>query len=316
MIFSEIAFVLWMGLLYFGIGSLAIRFIPKIPNQGCFFIASILGLCVVSILGNFLYYCNLSTYIIFVFFNILSIPGILHFIKNQRNIVILSCNSKISLLLKNSNWSTCFVCLASLALLIIPGLIGSTQFVLFRGNHYDAFNYLEMASTYTRFTHHQVVNLNTQSLTSLHGFYTAAWYMHERPLVAIVYAILEHFNPTEFTHLHYYYLTYSLFLAGGLLGSILCELTGQLKHYYCYIAGFCFALGFWGQYILDLDAWSQVVWTPIELLFIISWIKFCIKMNQPTKANNHTGALLSYLITLSVCSLCMYFEGYLFFGFL
>jgi hypothetical protein len=313
-IFTELAFVLWMGLVYFAIGALTRRFISNIPLQGSFFITSIFGLCVVSVLGNFLYYCNLSTFIIFVIINILSLLGILDFIKNQKNIDIISSNSKFRLQLKDPNWSTWYVCLSSLALLIIPGLIGSTQFVLFRGNHYDAFNYLEMASTYARFTHNQVVTLNTQSLTSLHGFYTAAWYMHERPLVAIVYAILEHFNPTDFTHLHYYYLNYSLFLAGGLLGSILCELTGQLKRHFCYIAGFCFALGFWGQYILDLDAWSQVVWTPIELLFIISWIKFCIKVNQSNESNNFTGSLLSYFITLSVCSFCMYFEGYLFFG--
>jgi hypothetical protein len=313
-IISELAFVLWVGLLYYAIGILTKSLIKNIINHNSFFITSISGFCFVSLLSNILYYCNINTYIIFIFLNLISLIGLLNCLKNQEYICIINKSGKLGISFKGPNWANWFVCLVSLVLLTLPGIIGSTQFVLFRGNHYDAYNYLEMSSTYARFSHHDVVSLDTPSLTSLHGFYTAAWYMHERPLVAIVYAVIQHFNPGNFTHLHYYYLIYSLFLAGGLLGLILSELTGQSKRWICYISGFSFVFGFWGQYILDLDAWSQVAWTPLELLFIFIWIKYSIRTNQHTMSNLIDWPFLSYFIALSVCSFCMYFEGYLFFG--
>ena len=310
----EILFVIWLGLIYFSLGQLFLKLSPGSLDKQNFFTVSTLGLAAASLIGCVAYYSNINTYNIYILLNALAIIGLLGFIRNQKLPVISSTPNNVSISVSSIPWGSFLISAVALAVLMIPGLIGSTQFVLFRGNHYDAFNYLEMASTYARFKRHDVLSLSTESLTSLHGFYTAAWYMHERPLVSILYAIFQHFNTVYFTHLHYYYLTYSLFLSGGLIATFIIQLRPTLNLALCNIAGFGCMLGFWGQYILDLDAWSQVVWTPLQLLTVLLWIQFCLRIKEGLKQSTFSISFVANLIILCVASFCMYFEGFLFFG--
>ena len=311
---NAILFTLWLSLTYFSVGQLLRNITPQYLDKNYFFRSSTLGLTIISIITCSAYYLDIRAHYIFILVNTLSIFGLCLFFLEQNYLVFIKTRLTLSLSFNNISFYNLSISVLSLCILTLPGFIGSTQFDFFRGNHYDAYNYLEMASTYAHFTHHQVLSLSTEALTSQHGFYTASFYIHDRPLVSILYAVFQYFNPVYFTQLHYYFHIYSLFLTGGLLATFLQRITPSLNKSLSYLISFGFVIGFWGQYILDLDAWSQIVWTPVELLLIYTWIEYSFKIKCSTESQSTDIKFICFFTILCVASFCLYNEGFLFFG--
>jgi len=153
-------------------------------------------------------------------------------------------------------------------LMLAPMLTGGINFALFQGNHIDAFNYLQSAITYTKWPYDQIHGATPKQLLDAGLFPVAAAILNLRPTVAVLYAVLSNFAPYLFLGLNYVMLIYFQFLSLGVLWLIAKQLVAEralLTLLLCVlIVG-----GFWGQYILDINAWSQNAALPLLLTVML-----------------------------------------------
>jgi hypothetical protein len=156
-------------------------------------------------------------------------------------------------------------------LMLAPMLTGGTRFALFQGNHIDALRYLESAISYSKWPYAQVHGASAMQLLDAGLFPVAANILNARPTVAILYAVLSSFSPSQFLGLNYVMLVYFQFLSLGLLWLMARELVPE-RPLATFLLCLLIAGGFWGQYILDINAWSQEAALPLlftALLFLI-----------------------------------------------
>ena len=163
-----------------------------------------------------------------------------------------------------------YVLIGALAagLMLAPMLTGGINFALFQGNHIDAFNYLQSAITYTKSPYDQVLAATPKQLLDAGLFPFAATNLHIRPTVAILYAVLSNFATSRFLGLNYVMLVYFQFLSLGVLWLIGKELVAERPSL---ILLLCLLIvgGFWGQYILDINAWSEEAAIPLLLMVLL-----------------------------------------------
>jgi hypothetical protein len=141
-------------------------------------------------------------------------------------------------------------------LMLVPMLTGGTIFTLFQGNYIDALRYLESAATYTKWPYGQIHGASQKQLLDAGLFPVAADVLHVRPTVAILYAVLSNFAPSLFLGLNYVMLVYFQFLSLGVLWLMARELVPE-RPLTTLLLCVLIVGGFWGQYILDINAWSQ-----------------------------------------------------------
>jgi hypothetical protein len=149
-------------------------------------------------------------------------------------------------------------------LMFVPILTGGIQFGLFQGNYIDAFRYLESAMTYTKWPYGQLHAATANQILDAGLFPVAAQILNLRPTVAILYAVVSNFSPTKFLGLNYVLLVYFQFLSVGVLWLLARELVSGRPLSTLLLSVFIVG-GFWGQYILDINAWSQEAALPLLL---------------------------------------------------
>ena len=157
-------------------------------------------------------------------------------------------------------------------LMLAPMLTGGTKFALFQGNYIDAFRYLESAMTYTKWPYDQVHAATPNQLLDAGLFPVAAQNLDLRPTVAILYAVVSNFAPTQFLGLNYVMLVYFQFLSVGVLWLLARELVPE-RPVSTLILCVLIAGGFWGQYILDINAWSQEAALPLLLTVMLMLLR-------------------------------------------
>jgi hypothetical protein len=153
-------------------------------------------------------------------------------------------------------------------LMLAPMLTGGINFALFQGNLIDAFNYLQSAITYTKWPYHQIHGATPNQLLDAGLFPMAADNLNIRPTVAILYAVLSNFAPDLFLGLNYVMLVYFQFLSLGVLWLIAQQLVAERPLATLLLCVFVVG-GFWGQYILDINAWSQDAALPLLLTVVL-----------------------------------------------
>ena len=156
--------------------------------------------------------------------------------------------------------------LAALALLLAPGLIGGPQFTLFRGNQWDAFGYLDAAIAYSRHGYQAVLEAGNAELLRDPLLTHAQGNLAARPSVHLLFAALGAVAPVELHRLPYAFLATLLAIAAAASLALVGQLAPQARRAGVVLAALAFPLGFWGQYTLDIDAWSQVAAAPLALL--------------------------------------------------
>jgi hypothetical protein len=158
-------------------------------------------------------------------------------------------------------------------LMLAPALLEGPQFTLFQGNHIDAVRYLESAMTYTQWSYEKVHGATPQQLLDAGLFPFAAQNLISRPAVAILYAVLANFAPGLFLGLNYVVLVYFQFLSIGVLWLMARELVPE-KPLSTLLLSVLIVGGFWGQYILDINAWSQEAALPLLLAATLMLVRF------------------------------------------
>ncbi len=244
---KQILFFAYFFCLFTGIG-LLIRPWLRLSLKESRFLTALLGAAFAVPFSNIAYYYGLTTHLIFWILSVLAFCGLVaHFWRVRPR------------LLRGFRKSALFhlMWLASAALLVAPRLAGGSQFAVYQANRWDTFGYLESASSYARypFAFVEKAGLSDQLADPL--LVQGQIQMYVRPAIHMFFGVASHLFPGDAWDLHYTFLTLFVFLSIPAAGFLLSSLFG-MRSFAAWIAGACFALGFWGQYALDINAWSQV----------------------------------------------------------
>ena len=162
--------------------------------------------------------------------------------------------------------------LLTAGLMLAPMLTGGINFALFQGNHIDAFNYLQSSITYTKWSYNQVHGATPTQLLDAGLFPFAVTNLSIRPTVTILYAVLSNFATGLFLGLNYVMLVYFQFLSLGVLWLIAKALVPD-RPLPTLLLCVLIVGGFWGQYILDINAWSQEAALPLLLMVLLMLLR-------------------------------------------
>ena len=182
-------------------------------------------------------------------------------------------------------------CLIVAVLLVLPHLAGGQQFALFQANRFDSLNYLSAAVGFSVRSYSQLsaFDIHAEPIPAL-GM--AAELLSQRPTVALLYAsIYRLFSTDVFVNAYDYCLAAELSLYLALLYLLLSLFPAREK--IAHIVSVAFIVGFFGQYLLDVNAWSALFAIPI---LVVLTIEYCIGI-QPTetKAKAPTQRLILLL---------------------
>lgn len=149
-------------------------------------------------------------------------------------------------------------------LLLTPLAAGGLQFALFHGNHYDALNYLQSAVTRLAYSQREISAAGPAAYLQNPLLVIASYLGTARPAIVDSYALTDGLAPGNLYQLG------PAFLAGLLLLAIpamadLARRLGATPRMGGWI-GLASVTGFWGQYVLDCDAWSLIGALPLSLL--------------------------------------------------
>jgi hypothetical protein len=154
-----------------------------------------------------------------------------------------------------------------LLLALAPKWSGGAQFTIFQGNQLDQRNYVASALSYSQISYADLARREAGFDSGFAQF--GARNLAYRPAVALMFAGLGRFWPGRLTEQPYIYmalLTALWFLAGVLVAA---RLLGATAGRAVLLAG-GLALGFFSQYVLDINAWSEFAALPLALVGLVA----------------------------------------------
>lgn len=197
--------------------------------------------------------------------------------------------------------------LGVLVILMLPRWVGGDQFSVFQGNVWDAFGYLESSLVYARRAY-AVVSEASDAVQTTHPLFPIAQNnLAFRPSVELLYAMFSWVAPEQAYRLHYSFLAGCLsqfFLAAVFL---VRAVFPDARPVVWIAAAAVFPLGFWGQYVFDLDAWSQIASAPVLFLMVGLALRMTIAPAAPGE-DVRAAAVLAVLVAGAVY---LYAEGWL-----
>lgn len=268
----QIYYFVVLHVFFFLIGYPLVGLLPKTWKWRVPCLSGIIGLALVSFLSTVLYVNNISIQIIF-YLSIIYIcisfayllykkrhgfcGGISKYLKSEKTLII--------------SWVICGL------LLIIPRIVGGDRFGAYQGNHQDNFNYWVSSIVFAQDDYERVKNYSEEDLNAAPIKYQARKQIRVRPSIDLMYALTTRFMPRQMPKLNYVYLIFFMSLSFGALSFLIINLFRSNKLVAVSIA-LVFVVGFYGQYVIDINAWSQIGSTPAAIallaITILSVLKF------------------------------------------
>jgi hypothetical protein len=176
--------------------------------------------------------------------------------------------------------------------LLAPHWVGGNQFSVFQGNNWDTFGYLNSALVYAREPCARLVSASRDDLLRNPLWATAQQNLRTRPAVHLLYGMFSSVAPGDSYRLYYSFLVFFLsqftLVALFVLRNALRDASTRAN----IAIAVAFPLGFWGQYIFDINSWSQIVSLPV--LFLLS----CLCLHAAVASNPHASALNDLRVAL------------------
>lgn len=155
-------------------------------------------------------------------------------------------------------------------LIVLPFAIGQYEFAILRGNGTDAFNYVTMADALTKYPLDWILTQTKETLTTYspnlplaQDLLKSRW--STSALLAFTSSALG-IAPVEFEY--GFTLTFMVILFNALVAAM--HSTVSLNKLTVWLA-VALVAGFWGQFTLDIRAFSQIVSLPL-LVMLIGWL--------------------------------------------
>ena len=268
------------------------------------------GMCITAVLSTFMYFrCNMTTQHIFMFEFTCAI--VCFCILIYKNLCLNKDKENIRLLIGNAIVPL-FVTLAVFALFIIPGSIYGDQEYIWRGNYWDKNIYMSeslamMSHPYPWYMEH-MQELSKISDVFAHGFDKV---ITDRPTAPLLISTLMFSGKGRYLYIAY--LFYQLCMA-----MVPCTLIYFLKHlgivlknnykkFLVIVVAFLYPLSFWGQYIYDIDALSEMSTIAIFACVVIKVIEI-VCMMQEQHAEKAIRSNMILLMVLYSGAFVLYFE--------
>ncbi len=171
------------------------------------------------------------------------------------------------------------LCVVVIAVLILlPHYLGGEQFAIFQGNRHDTVNYLSGAFGFANYSYAYLSNFDVAAEPAA-GLAAAANMLSARPTVALLYASFYKVFSRDFLSNAYEYC-----------------LIGQLNFYFAFlylslslfpnrkrsaqIVSVAFCVGFFGQYILDINAWSELFAVPMMVVLLTDYCRALLILSE------------------------------------
>jgi len=228
----------------------------------------IIGYSILLIIIYYFYFIfNFSVGLIkilsFIFFFILTYKTLILFF-NKKKILDFDINFLYILLVINFIY-------------ILPSQIFGEQFYVFRGNHWDQFSYLSIASLFSKYNF-SMLNIDNQFPINFEHFLNIKSLIFSRPLTSLLISFYdEKFNYDIFVTALY---VKTILILISIIAFKLVLDNFNLKNFEKYILLIIFPVSFWVIYIYEIDAYSHLAGLPIFLVLISelkSFYKFKIK---------------------------------------
>lgn len=294
---------MYMTLFFFLIGFPLSRLLPGNHFKMRFLTATTIGYGLSAVAITLLYKYDLMIREIFYLFNVVAfLSGIwltYYFYKNRvkvtKQVVIF-----ISIWIIGS------------IILLLPGWVGGNQFKVFQGNHWDTFGYLNSAVVYANQPYQYVVDSSEKDMLKEPLLAYAQSNITARPSVHLLYSFVGQIFPLLYYKMYYCFLVF--FFSQFILIAIflLCNVYKEVNPIKIGLIALIFPLGFWGQYVLDINAWSQI--SSVTILFLlVSLTIICLGVYKNEKPANIEYFKILSLISLVVSSaLYLYPENLIF----
>ena len=155
---------------------------------------------------------------------------------------------------------------AATIMLILPAWTGGLQFTCFRGNIHDQFTYLSAATSYAHQPPARVLNAGMRDFLTDPLLIQGKDTIRMRPAVVCLFACLGQMIPSQLYRLHYAYV--ALLLSTSVLSLSFLALNIDDAPWlgntiFAALASLATTVGFWGQYVIDISAWSQIGALPL-----------------------------------------------------
>jgi hypothetical protein len=196
-------------------------------------------------------------------------------------------------------------------LMFAPALAGGLRFAIFQGNHIDSYNYLECALTYQRVSYQTAINSTVQQFLDAGLFPIARDALSARPAICLVYGTLVSTFPGQGVMIHYGMLAYFQFLSFCVVSLLASELVPG-KPFLTRLLSLAIVGGFWGQYIVDINAWSQAAAMPLLLLGILLLVRLFSELEQSEQRSLTPTQMLAFSLNC-VGAFYLYPEGAMFY---
>lgn len=163
--------------------------------------------------------------------------------------------------------------------LTLPFILGGYQFAILRGNGTDAFNYVTMADALAKFPMNWILSQTKETLSvQSPSLPLAQDLLHSRWSTSALLSFASSafgISPVEFEYV--FTLTIMVVIFNALIAALsaICSLT-RLTNWLPVV----FVVGFWGQFTLDIRAFSQIASLPI-LVVLIGWLLSCSNYSVP-----------------------------------
>ncbi len=226
------------------------------------------GLCVIGLLGNALYFaCGLRVAAVQIILLSLLVPCCAYLV--YTGIKARACLQFLG------------VC-ALFLVLALPAFIGGEQYYVFRGNEWDHFNYINGTlalcdNPYTTYRTAQLADFLHKDVV-IHGISSV---VNARPAVSLILAMLLPHGLGNIHLLAFLYVTSLWTLAFPAMCFAWILISGNLnpgRKYMFFLPALAFVVGFWGQYIFDINAWSQISSLSLQIGLVFTYFPLLKKI--------------------------------------
>lgn len=306
---SDIYLFIFMNIIFFLIGFPLAKLLPSNTFKMRLLIAPTIGYGISAVIITVLYKWGISINLAFrIFLVVALIIGVwfcyqvYNKFKEREKFNFLQANKKILILM----W------MAGSIVLLAPKWTGGNQFAVGQGNLYDTFGYLNSAVVYSKEPYKTIMNSDEKSHVNNPLMSYARGNITNRPSVHLLYSFVGHLLPFQYHKLYYTFLVFFFSQVILVFMFFIANILKTAKPVFNGLVALAFPLGFWGQYILDINAWSHISSIPI-LFFILALTVLVLGNFYDKKMSKHISIRTMIVFTLfSASATYLYPEGLLF----
>lgn len=194
---------------------------------------------------------------------------------------------------RRGEWMQLLAVCGIFIVLAAPAYIGGEQYYVFRGNQWDHFNYIDQALTirdnrYSIYKNVSAVEFLVNDIW-VHGLQ----FINLRPAVGLMFSMIMPSNRGDIHLLAFVYVAvlwavvFPAFL-GGWKRILSAYKISARRPLFSIGPPIAYVVGFWGQYIFDINAWSQMASLSLQLAFFFVYFGLLQKMVDPAAHEDQT----------------------------